>query len=80
MLSSVLRSPLAVKMNIEIMRAFVRLRYGLAARREVLRKLIELERRIYGHDAEISQLFELIRGLMDEPAERRRIGLTPSSI
>lgn len=74
MLSSVLRSPQAVKVNVEIMRAFVRTRNGMALRRGTLRKLVELERRLYGHDADIDRLFELIRELREEPAERRKIG------
>jgi hypothetical protein len=44
MLSSVLRSPRAVQVNIEIMRAFVRLRGILAAHADLARRLDELER------------------------------------
>lgn len=77
MLSSVLRSPLAVKVNIEIMRAFVRLRCGLGLRREALKKMIELERRVHGHDADIGHLFELIAELKEAPDERNAIGFHP---
>lgn len=77
MLSSVLRSSTAIKVNIEIMRAFVRLRYGLAANKGTLRKMVELERRIYGHDAAISHLFDLITELKEEPGDRRKIGFVP---
>lgn len=77
MLSSVLRSPLAVKVNIEIMRAFVRLRFGLGLRREALKKMIELERRVHGHDADIGHLFDLFDGLKEEPSERKAIGFQP---
>ena len=45
MLSSVLRSPRAIRVNIEIMRAFVKLRQMLASNAELARKLDELEQR-----------------------------------
>lgn len=50
MLSSVLRSPQAVQVNIAIMRAFVRLRETLSPHRDLAHKLAELERRIEGHE------------------------------
>jgi hypothetical protein len=67
MLSSVLRSRRAVEVNIEIMRAFVRLRGVLAAHRELAVKLKNLERRIRDHDEEIQTIFEAIRQLMTPP-------------
>ena len=48
MLSSVLRSPRAVQVNIAIMRVFVRLREALALHKELARKLAEMERKIEG--------------------------------
>ena len=73
MLSSVLRSPKAVQVNVAIMRAFVRLRETLAVHRELAHRLAELERRIEGQDANIQSLFETLRQLMtppDPPAKR----------
>jgi len=64
MLSSVLRSPRAVQVNIAIMRAFVQLRQALAGHAELARKLAELERRLEGQDDAIRSLFEAIRQLM----------------
>lgn len=58
MLSSVLRSKRAVHVNIQIMRAFVKLREMLATHRELARKLAQLEKRIEGHDEEITAIFE----------------------
>jgi ORF6N domain len=72
MLSSVLNSESAVKMNIAIMRAFVQLRRALETNRELARKFSELERRIDQHDAEIAAILEAIRQLMAPPAKRRR--------
>jgi hypothetical protein len=75
MLSSVLRSPQAVQVNIAIMRAFVRLRETLSLHRDLAHKLAELERRIEGHDENIHNLFDAIRQLMAPPASpRRQIG------
>ena len=72
MLSTVLRSPRAVQVNIEIMRAFVRLRQMLKANAELARKVAALEKK---YDAQFKVVFDAIRGLM-EPAQkpRRRIG------
>jgi hypothetical protein len=76
MLSSVLRSPRAVQVNIEIMRTFVQLRQALAGHEELSRKLDALEAR---HDREFGAVFEALRQLMAPPAaERRAIGFTPS--
>src|SRR5205823_467288 len=58
MLSSVLRSPRAVQVNIAIMRVFVRLRQAVALHKDLARKLVELERKIEGHDASIRTLFD----------------------
>jgi hypothetical protein len=77
MLSSVLRSPRAVQVNIEIMRAFVQLRRMLQGNSELARKLEELEAR---HDAQFSVVFDAIRKLM-APAEspKKRIGFEKDS-
>jgi hypothetical protein len=72
MLSSVLNSESAVKMNIAIMRAFVQLRRALETNREPARKFSELERRINRHDAEIAAILEAIRQLMAPPGKPRR--------
>lgn len=75
MLSSVLRSPRAVKVNIEIMRAFVRLRQMLASHAELAGKLDELERK---YDAQFKAVFDAIRQLMTPPEpNRRQIGFRP---
>jgi hypothetical protein len=72
MLSSVLRSPRAVQVNIAIMRVFVRLRATLALHKELAHKLAELERKIEGHDTSIRTLFDAIRELAAPPATPRR--------
>jgi hypothetical protein len=63
MLSSVLRSPRAVQVNIAIMRVFVHLRETLTLHKELAHKLAELERRVEGQDSSIRTLFGAIREL-----------------
>jgi len=69
MLSSVLRSQRAIQVNIEIMRAFIRLRQMLASHVELARKLDALENK---YDAQFKQVFEAIRQLMTPPEPKRR--------
>ena len=69
MLSSVLRSPRAVQANIEIMRAFVRLRAMLASHEDLARKLAALEKK---YDAQFRVVFDAIRQLMTPPEPSRR--------
>ena len=72
MLSSVLNSERAVRVNIAIMRAFVKLRETLETNRELGRKFSELERRVGQHDEEITAIIEAIRQLMAPPEKPRR--------
>jgi uncharacterized membrane protein len=72
MLSSVLRSKRAVQVNIEITRAFVRLRQLLATNKELAEKLTDLERKIGTHDEQIQAIFEAIRQLMTPPEPKKR--------
>lgn len=67
MLSGVLTSPRAIRVNIEIMRAFVRLRQLLASHKELAQKLEELERHLKVHDEHIQAIFSAIRQLMAAP-------------
>ena len=80
MLSSVLRSPQAIAVNVQIMRAFVQLRQFLSTRDEFRIKLAELEQKLIQHDAHFETVFSAIRQLMDPPVERdkRRIGFSRS--
>ena len=69
MLSSVLRSPRAVTVNIEIIRAFVRLRAMLTSHEDLARKLAALEKK---YDVQFKAVFDAIRQLMAPPAAARR--------
>jgi hypothetical protein len=72
MLSSVLNSPRGVKVNIAIIRAFVRLRETLDNNRELGRKFAELQQRVGKHDEEIAAGINAIRQLMAPPIKPRR--------
>jgi hypothetical protein len=72
MLSGVLRSPRAVRVNIEIMRAFVRMRQLLASHAKLEKKLLELEEK---YDGQFAMVFEALKQLMALPEPKRlRIG------
>jgi hypothetical protein len=72
MLSSVLKSARAIQVNVEIMRAFVRLRALIGQNRELARRLDALESK---YDGQFRVVFDAIRELMAPPVPpRRRIG------
>jgi len=73
MLSSVLKSSRAIQVNIQIMRAFVRLREMLTTHADLARKFDVLERK---YDAQFKVVFDAIRELMSPliPRSRRQIG------
>jgi hypothetical protein len=77
MLSSVLRSPRAVQVNVEIMRTFVRLRRMLESHADLARKPAELERK---YDRQFKVVFDAMRKSMtfDPPPKRRQIGFHSS--
>ena len=78
MLSAVLKSAVAIRASILVARAFVGMRKALASQSLLHKKLDELERKVTGHDAQIDDLFDAIRGLMDPPKQPpRRIGFQP---
>jgi hypothetical protein len=75
MLSSVLSSPRAVQVNVEIMRAFVRMRQVLASNADLAKKLDALEAR---YDRQFRAVFDAIRALMREPERPARpMGFRP---
>ena len=70
MLSSVLKSDRAIDVNVEIMRAFVRLRQLMATHTDLARKLTALEQK---YDKQFKVVFDAIRALMAPPAKPRKI-------
>jgi hypothetical protein len=72
MLSSVLNGRRAVQVNIEIMRAFVRLRELMATHKDLVRRLNEMEKK---YDSQFRVVFDAIRELMAPPeSKKRKIG------
>jgi hypothetical protein len=78
MLSSVLRSDTAVRVNIEIMRAFVRLRRAALVSGQVMALVEDLSKRVDVHDAVITDLVESIRQMVEGAGTTRSrpIGFT----
>jgi phage regulator Rha-like protein len=75
MLSSVLNSERAIAVNIEIMRAFVRMRALLTQNKELAQQLEKLERKVSTHDETITGILKAIRQLMQpQESSKRAIG------
>jgi hypothetical protein len=80
MLSSVLRSPTAIRVNIEIMRTFVRLRRLLATPGELVEQLRQLADTVQLHDRQIREIARVLEQLIAPPDPRRpprRFGFQP---
>ena len=75
MLSRVLKSDRAVRVNLAIVRAFAKLRHTLDTNRELARKFEKLKKRLGENDEEITAILEAIRQVMAMPEKpRRQIG------
>jgi hypothetical protein len=76
MLSSVLNSKRAIAVNIQIMRAFIKLKEVLLTHKELAVKLEALEKKYANHDKKIKYIFEAIKQLLEPPKveERKIIG------
>ena len=76
MLSSVLNSERAIKVNIQIMRAFVKLKELLLTHKDLAVKLEALERKYVNHDKKIKAIFDAIKKLLETKVgeRKRRIG------
>jgi len=66
MLSSVLKSPRAIQVNIQIMRVYIKLRELLNTHKDLARKLAELEKK---YDAKFKNVFDAIKMLMTPPPD-----------
>jgi hypothetical protein len=79
MLSSVLRSQQAARMNIEIMRAFVRLRRLLATPGELVEQITKLAETVQFHDDQIKAITQVLRQMIEKPPEPKgKIGFQSS--
>ena len=67
MLANVLRSPVAVRASIQVVRAFVHLRQLLATNRDLARKIEALERKVGKHDADLQAILSVLQQLLQPP-------------
>jgi hypothetical protein len=75
MLSSVLRSPMAVRANIEIMRTFVRVRRLMATPGELVEQLTKLAETVQLHDDQIKVISQVLQQMIEKPSEpKKQIG------
>ena len=84
MLASILKSPIARKMNIAIVRAFIALRKFVIQYKDILEQLDGLREKIGSHDAQLNQIYEALENMLDKKAgeenkveswnNRKRIG------
>ena len=75
MLSSVLNSERAIQMNILIVRAFVKLREMLATRKDLARKIEDLDRKQKEHGEQLGAVYSIVKQLISPPVKpKRRIG------
>jgi hypothetical protein len=79
MLANVLKSPLAVRASIQVVRAFVRLRRMLAWGKQIAKKVEALELRVGEHDADLAGMLRTLRRLIEPPPmpPKRQIGFLP---
>ena len=74
MLASVLNSAVAISASVEIVRTFVKMRGALSAS-DLVAKLVDIEKRITGHDEDITALFGALKQLLERPkAGRGEVG------
>ncbi len=71
MLSSVLKSKIALQVNIAIVRAFVELRKFALLHKDVLEQIKELKDKLTSHDVQLNQIYNAIESLLDDKAARR---------
>ena len=80
MLSSVIRSPMAIKVNIEIMRAFIRMRRLLATPGDLVTQIQELGKSVQLHDHQIKAIADVLQRMMEPPPDpqpKRKFGFHP---
>lgn len=79
MVASVLNSAIAVRVSIQIVRVFIRMREAIASHKDLRRRLEVIEKKYDTHDAQIKEIFDAIRALMEPPpgVAKRRIGFRP---
>ena len=72
MLSSVLKSPTAARVNVEIMRTFVRLRRLMATPGELVEQIKKLAETVQLHDQDIKLISRVLQQMLEKPSSPRR--------
>jgi hypothetical protein len=72
MLSGVVNSEKAIKMNIAIMRAFVEIRRIIYKQVDLKQQLQEIKDRLGEHDVQLTQIYDAMENLLDEKASQRK--------
>ncbi|MFN0255173.1 hypothetical protein [Pedobacter ureilyticus] len=81
MLSSVLNSPQAIQLNIQIVRIFTRLRNLLNEHSELKIEIADIKKHLQNHDKNIELVFSYLNKLIDkENQPRKRIGFKPDDL
>ncbi len=81
MAATVLNSPEAVAMSVYVVRAFIQMRERLAANREILKRLTEIDKTLLEHDSVLRDIYRKLLPLLQAPPEppKRRIGFGPDN-
>lgn len=75
MLANVLKSERAIEMSMQIIRVFVQMRELALTHKDILVKLLKIEKKVTEHDEDLKLLFDAVKGLLNEPKkERVKIG------
>jgi len=75
MLSSVLKSETAIRVNIQIIRVFTKMRELLFTHKDILLQMEKIEKKLASHDKDIILIFQYLKKLLDPPQlPRKRIG------
>ena len=79
MLANVLRSAVAVRSSIQVVRAFVHLRQMLSSNQDLARKIEALERKVGKHDTDLQAVLSVLERLVQPSvsAPKRPIGFLP---
>jgi hypothetical protein len=75
MLSSILKSETAIRVNIQIIRIFTKMREMIMTHKDILFQLEKMEKKLAGHDEDITLIFQYLKQLLNPPQPtRRKIG------
>ena len=79
MLASVLKSPVARKMNIAIVKAFIAMRKMVIQYSEVIKVIDDLKERIDGHDAQLNQIYDALKNMLDKKIKNLLANIKPDN-